>query len=120
MIDIENYCVCKQRPMEADCDQLLKQIKVYRNDMVARNYPYQRISDIITKWEMKKVSAQVSRKGMKDFLEELKLGSQKENKYDTEPHKERLKSENEYDFNCLVTNVYVNDSNLKYESPFAS
>ena len=53
---------------------------------------------------------------MKDFLEELKLGSQKENKYDTEPHKERLKSENEYDFNCLVTNVYVNDSNLKYES----
>ena len=53
---------------------------------------------------------------MKDFLEELKLESQKENKYDTEPHIERLKSENEYDFNCLVTNVYVNDSNLKYES----
>ena len=70
MIDIENYCVCKQRPMEADCDQLLKQIKVYRNDMVARNYPYQQISDIITRWEMKKVSAEVSRKGMKDFLEE--------------------------------------------------
>ena len=32
---------------------LLKEIKVYRNDMVARNYPYQEISDIITMWEMK-------------------------------------------------------------------
>ena len=38
--------------------ELLKQIKAYRNDMVARNYPHQRISDIITKWETK------------DFLEE--------------------------------------------------
>jgi hypothetical protein len=52
-MDLENYCVCKQRPMEADCDQLLKQIKAYRNDMVARNYPFQQISDIITKWETK-------------------------------------------------------------------
>ena len=33
--------------------KLLKEIKAYRNDMVARNYPYQEISDIITKWEMK-------------------------------------------------------------------
>ena len=38
--------------MEGDTDQLLKQIKAYRNDMVARNYPYQQISDIITKWEI--------------------------------------------------------------------
>ena len=36
-----------------DITNLLKEIKVYRNDMVARNYPYQEISDIITKWEMK-------------------------------------------------------------------
>ena len=36
-----------------DITNLLKDIKVYRNDMVARNYPYQEISDIITKWEMK-------------------------------------------------------------------
>jgi|ETNvirnome_2_300_1030623.scaffolds.fasta_scaffold00089_44 hypothetical protein len=43
---------------------------------------------------------------MKDFLEKIKLECTKENK------KDRLKSENEYDFNCLVTNVYVNDSNL--------
>ena len=54
MIDVENYCVCKQRPMQADCDQLLKQIKAYRDGMVARNYPFQWISDIITKWETKK------------------------------------------------------------------
>ena len=36
-----------------DITNLLKEIKVYRNDMVARNYPYQEISDIITRWEMK-------------------------------------------------------------------
>ena len=57
-MDIDNYCVCKQRPMEADCDQLLKQIKEYRDGMVVRNLPFQWISDIITKWETK------------DFLEE--------------------------------------------------
>ena len=56
MIDIENYCVCKQRPMEADCDQLLKQIKEYRDGMVARNLPFQWISDIITRWESKKLN----------------------------------------------------------------
>ena len=36
-----------------DITNLLKEIKAYRNDMVARNYPYQEISNIITKWEMK-------------------------------------------------------------------
>ena len=39
--------------MGNDIKNLLKEIKAYRNDMVARNYPYQKISDIITKWEMK-------------------------------------------------------------------
>jgi len=34
-----------------EVEQLLKQIKKYRNDMVAHNYPHQQISDIITKWE---------------------------------------------------------------------
>jgi len=33
--------------------ELLEEIKAYRNDMVTRNYPYQQISDIITKWEIK-------------------------------------------------------------------
>ena len=39
--------------MKRDINQLLKVLKAYRNDMVARNYPFQRISDIITEWEMK-------------------------------------------------------------------
>ena len=33
--------------------ELLEEIKTYRNEMVARNYPYQQISDLITKWEIK-------------------------------------------------------------------
>ena len=44
--------------MAREVDELLKELKAYRNDMVARNYPHQRISDIITRYEMK------------DFLEE--------------------------------------------------
>ena len=57
MIDIENYCVCKQRPMdvESDAKELIKEMKEYRDGMVARNFPFQWISDIITKWEMKQV-----------------------------------------------------------------
>ena len=39
--------------MENETKELLEEIKAYRNDMVARNYPFQQISDIITKWEMK-------------------------------------------------------------------
>ena len=50
-----------------DIEELLKEIKAYRNDMVARNYPYQQISDIITRWEMKKVQT-VSEK-LQDELE---------------------------------------------------
>ena len=41
--------------MNDETEELLKEIKAYRSDMVARNYPFQEISDIITKWEMKKV-----------------------------------------------------------------
>ena len=36
-----------------DIKNLLKEIKAYRNSMVARNYPSQELSDIITKWEIK-------------------------------------------------------------------
>ena len=46
--------------MNDETKQLLKELKAYRDDMVARNYPFQKISDIITKWEHKK-----------DFLEEV-------------------------------------------------
>jgi len=41
--------------MTEDVKLLLEQIKAYRNDMVARNYPHQRISDIITTWENKDI-----------------------------------------------------------------
>ena len=54
-MDIDNYCVCKQRYMNEKIEELLKEIKAYRNEMVARNFPHQQISDIITKWETKKV-----------------------------------------------------------------
>ena len=53
-MDIDNYCVCKQRYMNEKVEELLKEIKAYRDEMVARNYPHQQISDIIIKWETKK------------------------------------------------------------------
>ena len=54
-MDIDNYCVCKQRYMNEETKELLKEIKEYRDGMVVRNLPFQWISDIITKWETKKV-----------------------------------------------------------------
>ena len=56
--------------MNEEVEELLKQIKAYRNDMVAKNYPFQQISDIITKWEMKKVKT-VSEE-LQDELEPIK------------------------------------------------
>jgi len=41
--------------MNEETKELLKQIKEYRDGMVVRNLPFQWISDIITKWETKKV-----------------------------------------------------------------
>ena len=58
-MDVDNYCVCKQRYMNEETKELLKEIKEYRDGMVVRNLPFQWVSDIITKWETKK-----------DFLEE--------------------------------------------------
>ena len=55
--------------MENETKKLLKEIKAYRDDMVARNYPFQEISDIITKWETKKVET-ISEK-MQDKLEPI-------------------------------------------------
>ena len=66
--------------MENETKKLLKEIKAYRDDMVARNYPYQKISDIITKWETKK-----------DFLEE----AEKENKKLKESYQESVRQANE-------------------------
>mgnify|MGYP003141304242 CR=1 FL=1 len=62
-----------------DIEELLKQIKAYRNDMVARNYPYQQISDIITKWETKETPSeklQNELEPIKDFLEEAEKEKQ--------------------------------------------
>ena len=42
--------------MNEETKQLLKEIKAYRDEMVAHNYPHQQISDIITKWEMSDTS----------------------------------------------------------------
>ena len=77
--------------MAHEIDELLKELKDYREDMVARNYPFQRISDIITRWEMKKVTAEVSRTGMKYFLDE----AEKEKKELEESYKESVRQANE-------------------------
>ena len=62
-----------------EVEELLKEIKEYRNDMVARNYPYQQISDIITRWEMR------------DFLEE----AEKEKKELEESYQESIRQREE-------------------------
>jgi len=49
--------------------KLLKEIKAYRNDMVARNYPFQQISDIITRWENKKDFYEEAEKEKKELNE---------------------------------------------------
>ena len=63
-----------------ESDELLKQIKAYRDDMVARNYPFQQINDIIMKWENKK-----------DFLEE----AEKEKKELNESYQESVRQTKE-------------------------
>ena len=62
--------------MNDETKQLIEEIKAYPNDMVARNYPLQQISDIITKWENKK-----------DFLEEI----EKEKKELNESYQESVR-----------------------------
>ena len=56
--------------ISSETEELLKQIKEYRNDMVARNYPFQQINDIITKWEMKKVKT--TSEQLQDELEPIR------------------------------------------------
>jgi hypothetical protein len=41
--------------MNDETKELIKEMKEYRDGMVAKNLPFQWISDIITKWEMKQV-----------------------------------------------------------------
>ena len=70
--------------MGREVDELLKELKAYRDGMVVRNLPFQWISDIITKWEMKKVPRL-------DFLEE----AEKEKEELNESHKESVRQANE-------------------------
>ena len=35
----------------SDAKELLKEVKEFRNELVAKNYPHQKLSNIITKWE---------------------------------------------------------------------
>ena len=66
-------------PINKELEKLLEEIKAYRNDMGARNYPFQRINDIITKWETK------------DFLEE----AEKEKKELEESYQESIRQTKE-------------------------
>ena len=82
--------------MNEKVEELLKEIKAYRNDMVARNYPHQQISNIITKWEMKKVKTvseelQNDLEPIKDFLDE----AEKEKKELNESYKEAVRQTEE-------------------------
>jgi len=54
--------------MNEETKELLKQIKEYRNTMVARNYPFQEISDIITKWETKKTPSEQSQDNLEPIM----------------------------------------------------
>ena len=55
--------------MNSETKELIKEIKEYRDGMVVRNLPFQWISDIITKWEMKQV--QTVSEELQDELEPI-------------------------------------------------
>jgi len=52
--------------MNEEVEKLIKEMKEYRDGMVVRNLPFQWISDIITKWEMKQVKT-VSEKSQEEL-----------------------------------------------------
>jgi hypothetical protein len=75
-----------------ELEELLKELREHRADMVAKNYPYQRISDIITRWEMREfVPAAVAPSRKLDFLEE----AEKEKQELDESYKESVRQANE-------------------------
>jgi len=82
--------------MNDETKELIKEMKAYRDGMVARNLPFQWISDIITKWEMKQVKtiseeSQEELEPIKDFYEE----TQKEKQELEESYKESVRQTNE-------------------------
>jgi hypothetical protein len=79
-----------------DIEELIKEMKEYRDGMVARNLPFQWISDIITKWEVKQVKTisieyQEELEPIKDFYEE----TQKEKQELEESYKESVRQTKE-------------------------
>ena len=82
--------------MNDETKELIKEMKAYRDGMVVRNLPFQWISDIITKWEMKQVKtiseeSQDELEPIKDFLEE----AEKEKAELNESYKESVRQTNE-------------------------
>ena len=75
--------------MSNEIKELIKEMKEYRDGMVVRNLPFQWISDIITKWEMKQVMGGAT--PVKDFLEE----AEKEKAELNESYKESVRQTNE-------------------------
>ena len=78
--------------LNIELEDLLKELREYRADMVAKNYPYQRISDIITRWEMREFTPAAGAPSRKlDFLEEAEKEKQELN----ESYKESVRQANE-------------------------
>ena len=78
--------------LNIELEDLLKELREYRADMVAKNYPYQRISDIITRWEMREfVPVTVAPSRKLDFLEE----AEKEKQELDESYKESVRQAKE-------------------------
>ena len=82
--------------MNDETKELIKEMKEYRDGMVVRNLPFQWISDIITKWEMKQVKtiseeSQDELEPIKDFLEE----AEKEKAELNESYQESVRQTNE-------------------------
>ena len=78
--------------LNIELEDLLKELREYRADMVAKNYPYQRIIDIITRWEMREFTpAAVAPSRKLDFLEEAEKEKQELN----ESYKESVRQANE-------------------------
>ena len=56
--------------MANEIKELIKEMKEYRDGMVVRNLPFQWISDIITKWETKKIKT--TSENLQDELEPIR------------------------------------------------
>ena len=80
---------------------LLEDVKAYRNTMVARNFPYQEITNLITKWDQKLLEDTPEYKQQKEIeekeeqLEKFKKREQEERE-NLEKISKEAKEEEEY------------------------